>query len=116
MREAHRGEEGEGLFGRLRSSFRGYLGVVLRLRWPLVIGYLVVSMAFLYFTVPRMGAELFPDTNSPLMRIRLKAPAGTRVEETERMVLNALTVIHRENGPNNVFITIVFSGVALQMY
>src|SRR5205809_1548434 len=111
MREAHRGEEGEGLFGRLRSSYRGYLGVVLRLRWPLVIGYLAVSMAFLYFSVPRMGAELFPDTNSPLLRIRLKAPAGTRVEETERTVLHALDVIHREIGPNNVVITSDFTGV-----
>src|SRR5216110_929826 len=111
MREAHRGEEGEGLFGRLRSSYRSYLGVVLRLRWPLVIGYLAASAAFLYFSVPRMGAELFPDTNSPLMRIRLKAPAGTRVEETERMVLHALNVIHREIGPNNVVITSDFTGV-----
>src|SRR5881296_1485029 len=85
MREAHRGEEGEGLFGRLRSSYRNYLGVVLRLRWPLVIGYLVVSIVFLYFTVPRMGAELFPDTNSPLMRIRLRAPAGTRVDGAQRV-------------------------------
>ena len=32
MREAHRGEEGEGLFGRLRAFYRSYLGVVLRLR------------------------------------------------------------------------------------
>src|SRR6266581_1397332 len=111
MREAHRGEEGEGLFGRLRSFYRGYLGTVLRLRWPLVIGYLAVSLAFLYFSVPRMGAELFPDTNSPLMRIRLKAPAGTRVEETERMVLHALDIIHREIGPNNVVITSDFTGV-----
>jgi len=111
MREAHRGEEGEGLFGRLRSFYRSYLGVVLRLRWPLVIGYLAASIAFLYFTVPRMGAELFPDTNSPLMRIRLKAPAGTRVEETERMVLHGLDIIHREIGPNNVVITSDFTGV-----
>src|SRR5204862_4675460 len=80
MREAHRGEEREGMLGRLKTFYRSYLGVVLRLRWPLVIGYLAVSIAFLYFTVPRMGAELFPDTNSPLMRIRLKTPPGTRVE------------------------------------
>lgn len=111
MREAHRGEEGEGLFGRLRSFYRSYLGVVLRLRWPLVIGYLAVSIGFLYFFVPRLGSELFPDSNSSLIRIRLKAPAGTRVEETERMVLRALDVIHREVGPDNVVITSDFTGV-----
>src|SRR5437867_3324332 len=111
MREAHRGEEREGLFGRLRSFYRAYLGIVLRVRWPLVIGYLAVSMLFLYFTVPRMGAELFPDSNSPLMRIRLKTPPGTRVEETERTVLHALDIIRREIGPNNVVITSDFTGV-----
>src|SRR5499427_9289578 len=105
MREAHRGEEHEGLFGRLRSFYRSYLSVVLRLRWPLVIGYLAVSIVFLYFFFPRLGTEIFPDVNPPLMKIRLKAPAGTRVEETERMVLTALNVIHREIGPNNVVIT-----------
>jgi multidrug efflux pump subunit AcrB len=116
MREAHRGEEHEGLFGRLRSFYRDYLGVVLRLRWPLVIGYLAVSVAFLYFFVPRLGTEIFPDVNSPLMKIRLKAPSGTRVEETERMVMHALDIIHREIGPNNIVITSDFTGVAPPNY
>jgi len=116
MREAHRGEEHEGLFGRLRSFYRSYLSVVLRLRWPLVIGYLAVSIVFLYFFFPRLGTEIFPDVNPPLMKIRLKAPAGTRVEETERMVLNALNVIHREIGPNNVVITSDFTGVPAPNY
>ena len=40
MREAHRGEEHEGLFGRLRSFYERYLNGVLRFRWPLVIVYL----------------------------------------------------------------------------
>src|SRR5207247_918113 len=93
MREAHRGEEREGLFGRLRSFYRAYLGIVLRVRWPLAIGYLAASIAFLYLFVPRMGTELFPDANSSLIRIRLRAPTGTRIEETERMVLHALDVI-----------------------
>src|SRR5581483_3515152 len=34
MREAHRGEEREGLFGYLRRFYESYLRLVLRLRWP----------------------------------------------------------------------------------
>ena len=116
MREAHRGEEHEGVFGRLRSFYRSYLGVVLRLRWPLVIGYLAVSIAFLYLFLPRLGTEIFPDVNSPIMKIRLRAAAGTRVEETERMVLRALDIVHREIGPNNIVITSDFTGVAPPNY
>ena len=50
-----------------------------------------------WFT-PRLGTEIFPDVNAPLFRIRLRAPAGTRIEETERIVLHALDVIRETAG------------------
>jgi multidrug efflux pump subunit AcrB len=116
MREAHRGEEREGIFGRLRSFYERYLNGVLRLRWPLAIIYLVSAIGLLYLVLPRMGSELFPDANAPLLRIRLRAPAGTRIEETERIVLRALDVIHREAGPDSVQITSDFVGVVPSSY
>jgi multidrug efflux pump subunit AcrB len=111
MRETHSGEESEGLFGRARRLYADYLGLVLRFRWPVAVAYLVLSMAVLYVIFPRVATELFPDSNSPLIRVRLRAPAGTRVEETERMVLRALDAIRAEAGPNNVSITSDFTGV-----
>ena len=63
-----------------------------------------------------MGTEIFPDVDAPLLRIRLRAPAGTRIEETERMVLRALDVIRREVGPDNVEITSDFMGVVPSSY
>jgi multidrug efflux pump subunit AcrB len=116
MREAHRGEEREGIFGRLRSFYDRYLQGVLRLRWPLAIVYLVSAMGLLYLVLPRIGSELFPDANAPLLRIRLRAPAGTRIEETERMVMHALDAIQREAGPGNVRITSDFVGVVPSSY
>ena len=111
MREAHRGEE-----RRLRAFYSRYLNAVLWLRWPLVFGYLVVSAGVLYVLLPRIGTEVFPDANAPLFRIRLRAPAGTRVEETERIVLHALDVIRREAGASNVEITSDFVGVVPSSY
>ena len=116
MREAHRGEEREGLFGRLRSFYDRYLNGVLRLRWPLAIVYLVSAMGLLYLVLPNMGTELFPEANAPLLRIRLRAPAGTRIEETERIVLHALDAIQREAGPDNVRITSDFLGLIPSSY
>jgi multidrug efflux pump subunit AcrB len=116
MREAHRGEEREGLFGHLRSFYERYLGGVLRFRWPLAIVYLVSALGLLYVLLPRMGTELFPDTNPALFRIRLRAPAGTRVEESERIVLHALDIIKREAGPDNVEITSDFVGLIPSSY
>src|SRR5262249_20907210 len=65
MREAHRGEEHQGLFGHLRSLYDRYLRLVLHLRWPLVVGYLAAAFALLYVLTPRIGTELFPDANAP---------------------------------------------------
>ncbi len=98
MREAHRGEEHEGIFGRLRSFYGRYLGGVLRFRWPLALVYLAAAFGLLYLLLPRMGTEMFPDANAPLLRLRLRAPAGTRIEETERIVLRALDVIQHDAG------------------
>src|SRR5579872_5788757 len=116
MREAHRGEEREGIFGHLRSFYESYLNGVLRFRWPVAVVYLAGSLGLLYILLPRMGTELFPDANAPLLRVRLRAPAGTRIEETERIVLRALDVIQSDAGKDNVEITSDFMGVVPSSY
>ncbi|HZL29090.1 MAG TPA: efflux RND transporter permease subunit, partial [Acidobacteriaceae bacterium] len=116
MRESHRGEEHEGFFGHLRSFYERYLRLVLRFRWPMVLGYLAVAFGLLYVLLPRMGTELFPDANAPLLRVRLRAPAGTRIEETERIVLRALNVIQKDVGQDNVQVTSDFMGVVPSSY
>jgi multidrug efflux pump subunit AcrB len=116
MREAHRGEEHEGIFGHLRSFYERYLRLVLRFRRPLVLVYLAGAFGLLYVLLPRMGTELFPDANAPLLRVRLRAPAGTRIEETERIVLRALNVIQKGAGKDNVQITSDFMGVVPPSY
>jgi multidrug efflux pump subunit AcrB len=116
MKERRRGEEREGIFGRLRSFYSSYLNLVLRLRWPLALVYLAGSLALIFILLPRMGTEIFPDVNAPLLRIRLRAPTGTRVEETERIVLHALDIIHRDICDNNVEITSDFVGVVPSSY
>jgi multidrug efflux pump subunit AcrB len=116
MREAHRGEENEGVFGRLRSLYERYLSGVLRFRWALGIVYLVTAFGLLYFLIPGIGTELFPDANAAIYRIRLHAPAGTRVEETERTVLRALDVIQNTAGKDNIGITSDFEGLIPSSY
>jgi multidrug efflux pump subunit AcrB len=116
MRETHRGEEREGVFGRLWSFYERYLNGVLRLRWPLGIIYLVSAFGLLYFLLPRMGTELFPEADALIYRIRLRAPAGTRIEETERIVLRALDIIQNTAGKDNILITSDFEGLIPSSY
>ena len=116
MKESHRGEEREGFFGRVRAFYERCLSVVLRFRWPVVTGYLAVAVTLVWLLLPGMGTEIFPDANAPMMRIRLRAPTGTRIEETERMVLQALDIIREDTGPDNVTITSDFVGVVPSSY
>jgi multidrug efflux pump subunit AcrB len=116
MKETHRGEEREGLFGRVRSWYQGYVQAALKLRWIVVPVYLIVAFGILFLVAPRLGTEIFPESNSPLLRMRLRAPTGTRIEETEPIVLRALDIIKRTAGPDNVEITTDYMGIQPSSY
>jgi multidrug efflux pump subunit AcrB len=101
---------------RLRDYYERYLAGILKIRWPLVLIYLAASIGLVWILLPHMGTEIFPDSDAPLLRIRMRAPTGTRIEETERLVLRALDVINREIGADNVRITSDFLGLIPSSY
>jgi multidrug efflux pump subunit AcrB len=116
MSETHRGEEAEGRFGKLRKWYEGYVDRVLHRRRPVIIGYFVVTAIILILVAPRLGTEIFPDVNGPVLRLRVKAPVGTRIEESELKVLEALDLIKKTIGPENVEITSDYLGVQPSSY
>jgi len=63
-----------------------------------------------------MGTEIFPDVAAPLLQIRLRAPTGTRIEQTEPLVLKAIDVIKQTVGPDNVTITSDYVGTQPASY
>jgi multidrug efflux pump subunit AcrB len=116
MKESHRGEAEEGRFGMLRDRYDRYLQRVLQRGWPVIAGYLGLTAIILLAVAPLIGSEIFPDPNGPVLRLRLKAPAGTRIEETEPMVLAALDLIRKTVGTDNVEITSDYMGVQPSSY
>src|SRR6185437_2226799 len=116
MKEAHRREESEGFFGRLHSRYESFLRYVEERRWRFVLGYFAVAAVILVLVVPHLGTEIFPDPNGPVLRLRLKAPIGTRIEETEPLAIHALDLIRRTVGPQNVDITTDYVGVQPSSY
>ncbi|WP_417747023.1 efflux RND transporter permease subunit [Rosistilla oblonga] len=86
--------DGSGLFMRLHHVFnrafewmRGIYGS--GLSW-LLAHRIAVTVLFLGFSLgsfallPMIGQDFFPSVDSGQMRLHVRAPAGTRVEETER--------------------------------
>jgi multidrug efflux pump subunit AcrB len=116
MSETHRGEENEGRFGKLRRWYSSYLDRVLgHQRW-IILGYFAVSIVLLVLLTPLLGTEIFPDANGPVLRLRIKAPVGTRIEETEPKVVDALDLIRRTIGPDHVALTSDYMGVQPSSY
>jgi multidrug efflux pump subunit AcrB len=116
MKESNRGETEEGRFGKLREWYDRYLERVLPWKLPVIAGYLVLTAIILLAVAPLIGTEIFPDANGPVLRMRLKAPVGTRIEETEPMVLEALALIRKTVGKDNVEITSDYMGVQPSSY
>ena len=116
MKEAHGREESEGFFGKVHSQYERFLKYVEERRWRFVLGYFAVAAVILIVAVPHLGTEIFPDPNGPVLRLRLKAPIGTRIEETEPMAIHALDLIRRTVGPQNVDITTDYVGVQPSSY
>src|SRR5215469_18055764 len=116
MKESHRREESEGIFGKIRARYERVLDNILKRRWPVIFGYFGVCTIVLLLVAPRLGTEIFPDANGPVLRLRLKAPIGTRIEETEPEALRALDLINTTIGKQNVEITSDYVGVQPSSY
>src|SRR5205809_4729601 len=114
LRVGHRGTSG--FFEKLRSWYRNRLQSILRLRWLVVGGYLVATVALIVIIYPRIGTEIFPRVETKQLQLRLRAPTGTRLERTELIEMKAMDVIKDAVGPGNVEITTGFIGVQTPNY
>ena len=71
-----------GLFERLRFRYLGLLDWSLRHRGRVLTAFGVIFVASLGL-VWLVGEDFFPDVDSGQMRLHARAPAGTRIEQTE---------------------------------
>ena len=83
---------------RRRSSLRaaprclrpGLTRVVVRWRWAVVPAYLAACGAGGRRRGPGLGLEIFPKVDAGRFQLRIRAPTGTRIEETEKVAIAAL--------------------------
>jgi multidrug efflux pump subunit AcrB len=90
------------------------------IRWPIAGLYLLFAAGALFWVATRaeatLGTDIFPAVDTGFLQLRLRAPAGTRVERTERIALDVLQAIREEAGPGNVALTLDFTGVQPPSY
>ncbi len=108
--------EPKGAFGRMHASFnrsferfqRNYLDT---LQWTLsnrkkVLTIFVITVIFTGALIPFVGRDFFPSVDAGQLRLHMRAPAGSRLEETERIATQVENVI-RQTIPKQEIETII---------
>jgi multidrug efflux pump subunit AcrB len=74
----------EHYFERFRQGYLGLLGLALRHRFVFAVGFVCFSLLSLGLA-PFLGQDFFPSIDSGAIKIHVRAPTGTRIEETTRL-------------------------------
>ena len=93
------------------SWFGRLMGVTTQARWIVVPIYLIVTAIAVVSGFRLVGTEIFPTVDAGQFQLRVKAPTGTRIEQTEAITQEALRFIDQEAGAGNVAISIGYVGV-----
>jgi multidrug efflux pump subunit AcrB len=101
---------------RLRNRLAQFLHHVAPARWSIVAVYVAVTVAVVAIVGASLGREIFPAGGLTQFQLRLRAPAGTKFESTERLATDVLDEIKQAAGPNNVEITLGYVGVQPSSY
>jgi multidrug efflux pump subunit AcrB len=68
-------------FTRVRDLYYSLLATALKLRWTFVAGFLAFVLAS-FALVPFLGRDFFPAVDAGAIALHVRAPMGTRIEET----------------------------------
>src|SRR5215469_4716314 len=87
-----------GRFARFRERYARLASRVVAVRGRAVAAYLAVTVLIVVLVGPHLGTDIFPQLDTDQLQLRLRAPAGTRVEATEKSALRVLDLIKAEAG------------------
>ena len=104
------------LFDKCRDLYGRGLGSAVRLRWLVVPAYLAASGLLIYGVGRQLGLEIFPRVDAGRFQLRIKAPAGTRIEKTEQIAKAALEAVNKDVGRDAVEISVGYVGVIPSSY
>jgi len=109
--EGHFLEADARTFERLRQRYAGLLQRLVAWRWTILGVYLLACAIVVVLLAPGLGSDIFPRVEAGQLQLRLRLPAGTRLESTTAATQRALAIIGEEAGANSVAVSIALVGV-----
>jgi multidrug efflux pump subunit AcrB len=117
LRPSHRQEpERPGKLEGLKNRYGRVIESLVGLRWAVLGIYLVAASGLVYVLGSNIGTEIFPTVDTGQLQMRIKAPAGTRVERTELIAHKILEFVGNQAGPGNVRGSIGYVGIQPTSY
>jgi multidrug efflux pump subunit AcrB len=116
LRHQHGDQTRHSIFDHLKRAYAGFSSAIVAMRWLIVPAYLAGAVLAIFVLYKSVGREIFPVVDAGQFALRLRAPAGTRLEETEQTLLKALDVIKNQVGKDNVALTLGYCGVQAGAY
>lgn len=105
---------------RFQNGYAWLLGGLLSVRWLVLAVYVALGGGLaLWWSIdhPGLGVEIFPKVDSGQFQLRVRAPAGTLLEDTEALARDVLDEIARQaGGQKNVDISVTLVGTASYNY
>lgn len=80
----------------LMRGWAAWCRLLLALRWVLVPAVLALGWVGLRFALPSLPREIFPEVDAGQLQLRLRAAAGTKLDQTEAKALEVLELLKRE--------------------
>jgi multidrug efflux pump subunit AcrB len=88
-------------FTALRARYRYYLAWILLNPTPVVM-FFSLLMAFSLFLFPALGRDFFPQVDAGQMRLHVRTPPGTRLEQTRAYFAEVESAIRRIVGDGQI--------------
>lgn len=98
-------------FEKFRMRYLRFVNRMMPYRRPIVIAYILIVCGFAFLMMQSIGRDVLPKVNGSQFQLRLRAPEGTRIEETEKKTLAAIRGIENLVGPGNVSISSAYAGM-----
>src|SRR3989449_218898 len=104
------GDSFEAGFVKLNRAYEGALDWALEHKWAVIIVFLAFAFSSLAL-YPFVGRDFFPTVDAGQLRLHVRAPAGTRIEETEQYFQRVEDYIRRVIPANEISVIVDNIGV-----
>jgi multidrug efflux pump subunit AcrB len=88
-------------FNAFRDTYRDVLSWSVKFPLPTVVFFLLLMIASM-FLFPRLGRDFFPQVDAGQMRLHVRAPPGTRIEQTQQYFAEVEKSIRQIVGNNQI--------------